>query len=178
MRPNFHEVAGLWIRDGSLRDIYVQETEAVHWDRFDQLLSHYDCSYTFDGVAAQFPGSHSVLENREGSHGLSILLNGPIRICCHFFIAKQLELDISPEDITGPSAHEEVLSFVESLAEALALSADITPENSEQTPFLTYVPQTRTWRIHDHPRLPATSATGQSAMKVTDKSVPGGRDSP
>lgn len=149
MRPNFHEVAGLWIRDGSLRDIYVQDTEAVHWDRFDRLLSHYECSYTFDGVAAPFPGSHSVLGNREGSHILSILLDAPVQICCHFFIAEQLELDISPAEITGTSAHEEVLSFVENLAMALELSAHITPENEETAPFLTYVPQTRTWHIHD-----------------------------
>lgn len=151
MRPKFHDVAGLWQRDGSLRDIYVQNTEAVHWDRFDRLLSQYECSYTFDGVAVPFPGSRSVLRNREGSHVLSILLNGPVAICCHFFIAEQLELDISPKEITGSSEHEEVLSFVESLAEALELSADITPENSEQTPFLTYVPEIRTWRIHDDP---------------------------
>jgi len=149
MRPNFYEVAGLWERDGSLRDIYVQDTEAVHWDRFDQLLSRYKCSYIFDGVAAPFPGSHSALGNREGLHGLSILLDGPVEICCHFFIVHQLELDISPKEITGPRAYDEVLSFVENLAEALELSADITPENAEQMPFLTYVPQSRTWRIHD-----------------------------
>lgn len=149
MRPKFHEVEGLWERDGSLRDIYVQYTEAVHWNRFDQLLSQYPCSYTFDGVAAPFPGAQSVLANGEDSHVLSILLKGPVKVCCHFFIAEQLELDISPKEITGAIEHDEVLSFVEDLAEALELSADITPENSERTPFLTYVPQSRTWRIHD-----------------------------
>ncbi|PIL43733.1 hypothetical protein CR105_17005 [Massilia eurypsychrophila] len=82
---------------------------------------------------------------------LSILLNGPVEVCCHFFIAEQLELDISPKEITGAIEHDEVLSFVENLAEALELSADITPENSEHTPFLTYVPQSRTWRMHDEP---------------------------
>src|SRR5205085_2069238 len=104
------------------------------WDRFDQLLTYYECSYTFDGVAAPFLGSHSVLGNREGSHVLSILLNGPVEICCHFFLAEQLELDISPKEVTSPEEHEEVLSFVENLAKALELSADITPENSEHTP--------------------------------------------
>jgi hypothetical protein len=119
MRPKFHDVAGLWESDGSLRDIYVQNTEAVHWDRFDRLLSQYECSYTHDGVAAPFPGSHSVLGNREGSHMLSILLDGPVAICCHFFIAEQLELDISPREVTGPVEHDEMLSFVANLSEAL-----------------------------------------------------------
>lgn len=151
MKPNFHQVAGLWERDGSLRDIYVQNTEAMHWDRFDQLLSQYKFSYTFDGVASPFPGSHDALRNREGAHLLSISLDGLVEIFCHFFVAEQLELDVSPKEITGPMEYEQVLSFVENLAEALELAADITPENSEKTPFMTYVPQSRTWRIHDDP---------------------------
>ncbi|WP_338763038.1 hypothetical protein [Massilia sp. METH4] len=150
MRPDFHEIEGLWERDGSLRDIYVQDMAAVHWNRFDQLLSQYIYSYSFDGVAAPFPGSHSVLGNREGVHGLSILLDGPVEICCHFFIAEQLELDISPREITSPLEHEEVLSFVENLAGALGLPAHITPENSEHTPFLTYAADSRTWCKHDN----------------------------
>lgn len=123
----------------------------MHWDRFDRLLSHYECSYTFDGVSTTFPGSHSALGNREGAHALSIWLDGPVQICCHFFIAKQLELDISPKEITSPAAHDAVLSFIEKLAEALQISADITPENSEGIPFLTYISQGKTWRIHEHP---------------------------
>lgn len=147
MRPNFHDIAGLWERDGSLRDIYVQGTEALHWDCFDRLLSQYTCTYSFDGVAQPFPGSRSVLRNREGSHLLSILLDGPVVICCRFFISEQLELDISPREITGPLQHEQVLSFLENLADALELPADLTPENFEQKPFLTYAPQTKSWHI-------------------------------
>ena len=123
----------------------------MHWNRFDKLLCQYKCSYTFDGLEARFPGSLRVLGNREGSHLLTMLLGRSIKIRCHFFIAGQLELDISPEEITGPSEHEEALSFVENLANALELSADITPEDAENTPFLTYVAQSRAWRIHDYP---------------------------
>lgn len=144
-------MAGLWECDGSLRDIYVQHTEAVHWDRFDRLLGRYEYRYTFDGVAAPFPGSRSALANRDGSHVLSILLRGPVVVCCHFFIPGQIELDLSPKDVTGPLAHDQVLSFVENLAQALELPADITPENAERSPFLTYTPQTRSWRMHDGP---------------------------
>lgn len=151
MRPNFHDVAGLWDRDGSLRDIYVQNTKAVHWDRFDQLLSQYKCTYTFDGLPLPFPGSRSALANREGSHLLSILLDGPV-INCHFFIPEQLELDISPKEVEESLGHERVLTFVENLAEALEFPADITPENCEQKPFITYFPETKSWLVHDDPQ--------------------------
>ncbi|UQV45034.1 hypothetical protein KIV45_25450 [Janthinobacterium lividum] len=152
MRPNFNDIAGLWQRDGSLRDVYVRNTEAIHWDRFDRLLNQYECTYSFAGAALPFPGSRSVLANREGSHLLSILLDGPVVICCHFFIPEQLELDISPKEVTGLLQHEQVLSFVENLAETLELPADITPENCEQNPFLTYVSQAKSWHIHDDPQ--------------------------
>lgn len=150
MRPNFHDVTGLWDRDGSLRDIYVQNTEAVHWDRFDRLLSQYECTYTFDGMPLPFPGSRSALANCEGSHLLSIPLDGPV-INCHFFIVQQLELDISPKEVAGPLEHAWILAFVENLAEALELPADITPENGEENPFLTYSPVTKSWLTHEDP---------------------------
>jgi hypothetical protein len=130
----------------------VQGTEAVHWDRFDRLLEQYKCRYSFDGVTLPFPGSRSALANHEGSHSLSILLNGPVVICCHFFTPEQLELDIAPREIAGPLQHEEVLAFVENLAKALALPADITPENGEHSPFVSYVPQTSSWQIHGEPQ--------------------------
>jgi hypothetical protein len=147
MRPNFQEVAGLWERDGSLRDIYVHDVNAGHWDCFDRLLSQHECTYTYDGVTLPFPGSHSVLADREGSHSLAFLLSGPVVICCYFFTREQLELDISPSEITGPLEHEQVLLFVENLAEALRLPAEITPENCEQSPFLTYRHDTKSWRV-------------------------------
>jgi hypothetical protein len=58
-------------------------------------------------------------------------MDGTIKIYCNFFIHQQLELDILPEEITGPSEHENVLSFVQSLAAALEFSSDVTPENPE-----------------------------------------------
>jgi hypothetical protein len=79
-------------------------------------------------------------------------LDGSIKIHCQFFIAGQLELDISPKEITCPLEHGEVLSFVETLADALELSAAIAPENAEKTPFLTYMPQSSAWHIHDNPK--------------------------
>jgi hypothetical protein len=147
MRPDFDDIAALWECDGSLRDIYVQNTDAVHWARFDRLLGQYACTYRFDWVALPFPGSRNALMNHEAFHELSIQLEGPVVICCHFFTPGQLELDISPREVTGPFQHDQVLSFVENLAEALELPADITPENCEDKPFLTYVPRTRSWHV-------------------------------
>lgn len=145
-------MAGFWDRDGSLRDIYVHDTTATHWERFDRLLIQYKCTYSFDGKIAIFPGSCSALISREGSHLLSIVLDGAVDICCHFFSREQLELDISPGEVTGPLQHDQVLSFVEHLAGALGLAADITPEDTAREPTLTYSPETKSWRLHGKPQ--------------------------
>jgi hypothetical protein len=106
MKPNFHDIAGLWERDGSLRDIYVQDTETVHRYRFDRLLNQYECKYSFDGVALPFPGSRSVVGNRDGSHVLSILLDGPAVVCCHFFIPESWQSYFDAMDFNGsPTAY-------------------------------------------------------------------------
>lgn len=147
MRPNFHDVGGLWDRNGSLRDIYVQNMETVHWERFERMIAECECRYTFDGVPLPFPGTRSVLANRDGSHLLSILLGGPV-VNCHFFVAQQLELDVCPKEVAGPAEHDKVLAFVEKLAHTVGLPADITPENGEYKPFLTYSPETNSWFQH------------------------------
>lgn len=147
MKPCYLDSGGLWVRDGSLRDIHVHDTEDGHWDRFDQLVGRYDHAYTFDGIPLPFPGSRTVLQNRDGSHLLSILLGGPV-VNCHYFVAWQLELDICPKEVNGPLEHEQVLSFIEKLAGALELPVAITPENWEDNPFLTYTPETGSWLVH------------------------------
>jgi hypothetical protein len=151
MRPKFDDVSGLWTSDGSLRDIYVQDTGVLQWDRFDRLVGQYKYTYSFDGTSLPFPGARNALANREGAHLLSIALGGPV-VNCHFFIAQQLELDISPKEVEGQLEHEQILAFVENLAESLGLPADITPENCERNPFLTYKPDVKSWLVHDNPK--------------------------
>ncbi|MYM67023.1 hypothetical protein GTP45_09300 [Pseudoduganella sp. FT55W] len=147
MRPVFDASPYLWADDGSLRDVYIQQMGSKHWERFDSLVSKYELSYSFDGAHAQFPGSQAVFANREGSHLLSVIL-GQVSVNCHFFVDWQLELDISPREILGPIEHDAVLDFVEQLSVELELPADITPENSETTPFMTYSPTTHSWTLH------------------------------
>lgn len=144
MRPAFDSVARLWEPDGSLRDIHVHNMTDAHWEQFDRLLDQYDIAYSFDHVQAPFPGSQAILANRDGTHLLAIALDGAA-IHCHFFIPEELEFDIDPRSISGPLQHQRVLAFIEGLAEALQLPAAITPENSEETPFLVYSPVRRSW---------------------------------
>ena len=158
MRPVFDTSLYLWTDDGSLRDVYIQQMGQKQWERFDSLVRKYELAYSFDGTPAPFPGSQALFANREGSHLLSVML-GQVRVNCHFFVDWQLELDISPREIFGPTEHDAVLDFVEKLSVELELLADITLENSESTPLMTYSPSTHSWTLHWHLRWLAL--TGQ-----------------
>lgn len=147
MRPVFDASPYLWTYDGCLRDVYIQQMGPKQWERFDSLVRKYELAYSFDGSQAQFPGRQALFANREGSHLLSVML-GRVSVNCHFFVECQLELDISSREISGPTEHDAVLDFVEQLSVELELPADITPENSETTPFMTYSPITHSWTLH------------------------------
>ena len=146
MRPKFDTINALWSSDGSLRDLYVESMELRHWRLFDIFVNQYKPEYSFNNNSEVFPGSEAAFANREGHHVLSLML-GSVSINCHFFVPEQLELDISPREISGPIEHEAVLDFVEQLSETLELPVDLTPENSEAEPFMTYSPDAHAWRI-------------------------------
>lgn len=147
MRPKFDTINALWRIDGSLRDLYVQSMDLRHWRLFDTFVHQNKSVYSFDGNPAKFPGSEAVFANREGHHILSLML-GSLSINCHFFVPEQLELDISPREVLGTIEHDAVLKFVEQLSETLGLPVDVTPENSETAPFITYSPAVHGWQIH------------------------------
>ncbi|NRR34295.1 hypothetical protein HSX11_29415 [Oxalobacteraceae bacterium] len=149
MRPEFNTHSDLWADDGSLRDVYIQDMQLQNWDRFDSLLRHHELAYSFDGKPACFPGSRAIFSNREGGHLLSVML-GQVSVNCHFFVESQLELDISPREILGNAEHDAVLDFIEQLALGLELPADVTPENAEARPMLSYSPRVRCWTVHSH----------------------------
>lgn len=147
MRPIFNTSIDLWTDDGSLRDVYIHQMGPQHWERFDSLVRRYELVYRFDGNQAPFPGIRAIFTNREGGHLLSVML-GQVSVNCHFFVDWQLEFDISPREIAGPAEHEAVLDFVEQLSIAIELPVDITSENSETAPFITYSPTTHVWTLH------------------------------
>jgi len=147
MRPDFNAVCYLWNDDGSLRDIYVQRLRLEHWVCFDSLIDSCNAEYAVDGIVTPYPGSAAIFANRKSRHLLSVLV-GKVSINCHFFVQSQLELDISPCQILGETEHDAVLDFVERLSLKLGCPVDITPENSEENPILTYSPTAKSWHVH------------------------------
>lgn len=147
-RPAYDEVSGLWEIEGSLRDVYVLQTDPSDWEKLMEFGASFSLTYTFDGTKCALPNVDSVFSNRDGSHLLRVNL-GSATANCHFFGMSEIELDLDPREIQNPKTHDEVLSFIEGLAGAIRKPVLITPENGQRIPYLSFEPATSSWHVHE-----------------------------
>ncbi len=134
--------------DGSLRDVYVLNTNVVIWKQFLDFLKSSGIHHSFRGedsteyladLAAYFKERSEL-----GSLILSIDVNGVI-INCHFFTETEIEFDLDPKEVTGEDKANSVFQFMEIVSETLSLPVRLTPENTEETPIFEYTPRDHTW---------------------------------
>ena len=127
-------------QDGSLRDIYVQNVNVDHWEKFFDFVrsSDFGLRYSRDGEAAQLPSSAAhMLADKSCAHNLTVDAGG-VGICCHFFVTGEIELDIDPREVTSPSAVDRVLDFMAGLGSRLVRDVILTEENSPEYVWLRY----------------------------------------
>jgi hypothetical protein len=134
----------LWECDGSLRDVYIQETEMSDWDALFELVARYPCTYSFDGTRKEPPHPSRVFQDRSGGHLLTIQV-GSASINCHFFISEEIELDIDPRQIADESTHELVMNFLAELSTRIGKDLAITPENSPASVYCRFSSSTSSW---------------------------------
>lgn len=146
-RPARDEVPGLWEIEGSLRDVYVAQTEISDWRKFMEFASRYPSAYAFDGIACEMPSVEGIFSNRDGGHLLRVKF-GIATANCHFFVESEIELDLDPREIQSASSHSEALSFLEGLAIAIGKPVTVTPENGQSTPFLSFDPNSNYWHVY------------------------------
>lgn len=146
--PKIAEIPNLWSRDGSLRDVYFNDTGIEQWKKFALVIQELQYQYSFDNAAQKIPPVDAIFSNRDGHHMLSIFVSG-VTINCHFFVLEEIELDIDPREVKGQFEHEAVLEFLELISRTIDRPANLTPENSPETPFLCFNPQKDGWSMCD-----------------------------
>ena len=132
-RKAFHQ-------DGSLRDIYVWNVTVDHWETFLDFVQSrgFGLIYSRDGETDQLPSSAAnIFADRSCTHNLTIDLGG-VGVCCHFFLADEIELDIDPRQVTSPAAIDRVLDFMGQLGAHLARDVVLTEENSPEFVWFRY----------------------------------------
>ncbi len=140
----------LWERDGSLRDVYVLDATSKDWASLLSLATRYGYRYSYDGQERPLPAVEDIFADRDGAHLLSIKV-GRAMANCHFFIPKEIELDLDPREIKEDADHYEVLQFLEALAMGTKKRVLLTAENAQDIPFLCYDPSSQEWTVYEPP---------------------------
>jgi hypothetical protein len=135
--------------DGSLRDIYVLNTNAADWDRLGSKLetSGFTLTHFVNGQPAPFPASlaNHVTDPHRNASLLAVKLTDHLSINCRFFAPDEIEFDFDPRCVRGQSDLDLLLDFIAYVGQGLGKPALLTPENLPSTPILSYDPRTGSW---------------------------------
>ncbi len=152
---NWDDCREAFHQDGSLRDIYVLETNETDWNEFLSFIRRrrYGSSYTRDGVGAEVPTVVAeVMADRPTAHLLAVDIGGGITINCHFFDVAEIELDLDPKEVASQSELDRVLNFMSDLGTHLSKDVILTEESNSQLVILRYQSSESQFEYHAPPQ--------------------------
>ncbi|MGN9167037.1 protein export chaperone secb [Paenibacillus jamilae] len=128
---NYDEVANeVFFEDGSLRDIYILDTDIQIWAIIFEYLESNEINYrvTIDGLITRTRDITELLRiKKEASIGITIECS-EIDICGYFYEGSVIEFDISPIQIDSEKKIDILMNFLKSLSRKLNKTIIITPE--------------------------------------------------
>jgi hypothetical protein len=131
--------------DGSLRDIYVYETNHSRWDCFLKhvIYSEYHYEFWHGGSKSTLPNNFLEIKQLQKTEPtlLKIFLQKSIQVNCHFFVEYEVELDVSPSEINGESEFNLLVSFLYWLCRLFNSNVYLTHENSPEQVILNVKPK-------------------------------------
>jgi hypothetical protein len=132
--------------DGSLRDIYVLNTDLHDWEKALAFLksSGNKLEFSTGDTPASVPENvASIFNHNEIERSLLQIDLGEIILRCHFFSEDEIEFDLDPRNINDGRSFDRLLAFVKSLGETLGKAVIVTPESHQKAAFLKFIPQTK-----------------------------------
>ncbi|ADO57708.1 MULTISPECIES: hypothetical protein [Paenibacillus] len=128
---NYDEVANeVFFKDGSLRDIYILDTDIQIWAIIFEYLESNEINYrvTIDGLITKIRDIAELLRiKREASIGVTIEYN-EIDICGYLYEGSVIEFDISPIQIDSEKKIDVLMNLLKDLSRKLNKTIIITPE--------------------------------------------------
>jgi hypothetical protein len=138
MNYNWDNINWIFRPDGSLRDIYIQETSLSDWGKvIDLLNSEYDLNY-FSENKIDKKQIFEYLQDETGEiecKTVSINIKN-VKINCHFFLIEQIEFDIEPSEVKSKLEFDNILSFMTTLSSKLKKQITLTGENEVNFPLI------------------------------------------
>jgi hypothetical protein len=127
-------------RDGSLRDIYVQNATIEDWKLVIAVVQRgvHGAQLHRGGVEVVIPGNIESLFDPEDRPYMSFTVAG-VAFDCHFFTPTEIEFSFDPQQVTERSL-QGLLAFMIDLGTATDKAVIMTPESYPQSPIFRYEP--------------------------------------
>ncbi|MDP9364939.1 MAG: hypothetical protein M3Q10_12070 [Chloroflexota bacterium] len=156
---------------GSLRDVYVLDTDSRDWQHvLDHLRqSEVPLAFHVDGQPRPLPTDiQAIFRLRDAAVvGLAIDLTG-VLVRCHFFTPSEIEFDFDPRDVVRPEQADRVLSFLQELADLLGKPVLLEPVMNFATGSVRSAPiHRRSWR-----RISVRSPSEPRGLRAGPSSAP------
>jgi hypothetical protein len=129
----------IYFQDGSLRDIYIQDTTQNDWKLWTEFVNaQYKVSFTiYEGdITTEKIDFDKVLEFWSGSLDSSIAATvfvGDILVKSYFFCEEEIENDITPKEVTSVDDHNRLIDYLKGVSKALNKRVILTPEMEPET---------------------------------------------
>lgn len=130
--------------DGSLRDIYVLNTDPADWQNVMQAIRELygPVEFIVDGEPAEMPhGVDGVFAMRKRATVTLRFWVGPNLLFCHFFDGDKIEFDLDPRTVDGMASFDELRNFIRMLGDLTAKTVVLTCENAVDSVILRYSPE-------------------------------------
>jgi hypothetical protein len=129
--------------DGTLRDVYVFDTNIGDWNRMLQLLRSklFGMTFFLDGDVSTLPAEAGSIFSLKSDYAcrLSVDLSG-VLLNCHFFCLDQIEFDIAPSEVTDEAKFHGIVDFMHDLSNVLEKTVVLTSENAPEVVLFCAVP--------------------------------------
>jgi hypothetical protein len=134
----------IFASDGSMRDIYVLDTDINDWQTLLDYINAIQWEVTFfkDGNKIKYAKANAQElfgMKTQYSIGLSIEYKR-VTINCHFFCESEIEFDVYPRQVDTLNIANAVIEFMVGIAELLRKTVILTYENSQDSPMILVTP--------------------------------------
>ena len=129
--------------DGSLRDIYVQDTDMSDWQWFINLLLELRIKTEFRrGLMIEDIPNHikNAFSGQDDETCTLSIFFDHILIRTHFFIESEIELDLDPRDVRSQQDLNNLVVLMDKIAQRLGKPVYLTPENCSESPIFVVHP--------------------------------------
>lgn len=130
--------------DGSLVDIYVENTSFQHWEIFVTYLSetYPEVIFSIDGSKTSLPVNVEKIFSDKENHSFtaSFRISNAI-VNAHFFSSDEIEMDFYPKDFSSLQEVEVLVEFCRRISNLLGLNVKFTPEGLKDVILLECFPE-------------------------------------